>query len=698
MCRVIIDMNNPNTLVSLAYIKTNDNPLLVFCNYTLYCLLKYGDLAEYDLSDKLKDNFGLDMPKAMLKNCINILKREHKIASLSGGRGYTVQEKGRAFDIDEFENARTRLHDQEEKILQSISDFVDKTYNKQWSKDECKNYLSAFLDEEGNGARLFLYDQCNENQKSVSPSWYIAKYVNHILNERDCLEREYLEEIINGMMIYEGIYQTNDYQQNKGQKFKDTVFYLDTKLILRALGYSWQAQVLATHELIDLITKKYEGRIGIFKQTLNEVEGALNRAGKSYNAGKLIVDNELKIYSELDPTGASLFLESSSIVLERLKKEFNIFVAPDLDWDSEENRKYTIEIKEIVDYIKSQRPWKEAAINYDVEIINQINILRKNDYTIRYGGKRKLPIFLTTNTDLVYLFRNYVEQLEGSDWDIHKLPIVSDNMVLFRLWVPFAKEYTNLPALTLSRYAYAAQNPNHQYFEKLKELAIEYGNQQGIDLYNLSEIRRNKLEEILVVKTNGDFDDLTEEMVASSFDELVKMESFSLKSQVDELKVEVENRNSEIEKRNTRIVDLAAENYINKIGLWRIPIFVIKWWWIIIPVVNALIMMKIEASLTKTNNLLEISFFTILPIGIKIIFEIFFRVLDREDLRFFMLKKVIPKAWKSYSNNIISKISEEDMIYKDDILEVCREKTPIFRKYKELCGENIGSGECVKHK
>ena len=486
-------------------------------------------------------------------------------------------------------------------------------------------------------------------------------------------------------MIYQGIYQTNDYQQNKNQKFRGTIFYLDTKMILRALGYSWDAQVQATRELIALITEKYDGKIGIFQQTLNEVENALRRAGHSYEKGAPIYDFELKMYAELNPTGASLLNEASTSVLARLKSEFNVSdpSSVQFDWNSVECKRHSIDVEKISDYIKEKHEWKSGSVNNDVEIINQINILRKSNYSIRYGGKEKLPIFLTTNTDLVFTFRNYVSEALEADpsekWNVHALPIISDNMVLFRLWVPYANEYTNLPALTLSRYAYAAQNPNTQYFEKLRETASAYEKEKGIDLINLSEVRRQQLEDILVEKTNGDADQLTEEMVALSVDELIKMENISLHSKISDLEGNLDTKDTEIEKRDAQIIRLAAQPYINKLGIWKPIIYCAEIWWLWMTIAFATITSTTETYLDGSSTVKWV--IILVPVVVEVLLKIIDNIFEEKQVSKFAIRWAVKTAWKRYVNKVTSGLSHDNMRYKDQILTYCIKGTPLFEKY-----------------
>ena len=168
--RVIIDMNNRNALISLAYIETSDNPLQVFCNFILYLLLKAPEqtLRADILKDCLQDEFGISMPQQIINNCIRLMEKRGEVARLPHGAGYKIEKT--SFDIDKFEKTRLELHEHEEKLLQSLIEFVDAHYKKTWSNAEAKEYLSTFLDKEGYGAELFLKKKLELDQSHASPS------------------------------------------------------------------------------------------------------------------------------------------------------------------------------------------------------------------------------------------------------------------------------------------------------------------------------------------------------------------------------------------------------------------------------------------------------------------------------------------------------------------------------------------------
>ena len=87
-------MKNPNTLVSLAYIKTNKNPLHVFCNYVLYVLITAPNqsLRMDEIRDKLYSEFGLNMPLQMIQSCTRILRKSGELITLPDGGGYSIKD------------------------------------------------------------------------------------------------------------------------------------------------------------------------------------------------------------------------------------------------------------------------------------------------------------------------------------------------------------------------------------------------------------------------------------------------------------------------------------------------------------------------------------------------------------------------------------------------------------------------------
>ena len=263
------------------------------------------------------------------------------------------------------------------------------------------------------------------------------------------------------------------------------------------------------------------------------------------------------------------------------------------------------------------------------------------------------------------------------------MPIITDNMLLFRLWVPYAKKYSNLPALTLARYAYAAQNPDTQYFEKLRATAAKYGQENSITWFDLTEIRRQRLEDIIITRTDGVVDEITEDVVAFGINELIKMEEISLHNKIKELQHTVEEKTLDIVQRDSKIIELYAKPFVNKLGWRRMVIGAAKIWWLF-----AMALLYVGTSLVNAY----IGNYVVMPVLVGAIPGIFTFVLwvldkvsDKRDWHNFVLRLALKYVWSRYADKITHTISAEDMVYRGQILEYCIQHTPILEKYKCYC-------------
>ena len=473
------------------------------------------------------------------------------------------------------------------------------------------------------------------------------------------------------MMVLQGIRQTDDYQQSKQQKFKGTVFYLDTKLVLRALGFSWKAQVDSVREMVRLLREKYEARIGIFPQTYTEVEKALSVAGNAIKNHRPVYDLELKLYSELYPEEASMMLDYLPSLKSLLKRDLGIEEITTIDWNSGDAQWYNIETKGIADYIEEKCGWRRGAVDYDVQIINQINILRKGDYTHPYGSKSKLPVFVTSNSKLAYTFRDYITESEenGKGWSAHALPVISDNMLLYRIWLPFATEFSDLPALTLSRFAYSAQSDGVVFFEEFRKVAAGLDRTRNVDLISTTEAARRKLEDILIRETDGELDQMTSEVAATSFDECVRMEHIDLVKENRGLSERAETRESQV-------IQLLARDHVNKLRWMRLLLLAARYWWLL----GFGILFAVASAISDSVILRG---FSTVPILIQLGQFAADKFVDDRGLRFRVYDKALAYVKCRYANKISAKVEAAGYASdKDAVVDYCVAHTPVFDRLK----------------
>lgn len=82
----------------------------------------------------------------------------------------------------------------------------------------------------------------------------------------------------------------------------------------------------------------------------------------------------------------------------------------------------------------------------------------------------------------------------------------------------------------------------------------------------MSEARREKLEDIIVEKSDGEINNITNELFATSVDELIKWENIDLHNKLDIVQKNYLQQQEIIDIKNKEINDLILEPLYNKIG------------------------------------------------------------------------------------------------------------------------------------
>lgn len=676
-------MKTENTLIALAYVKETDNPLEVFCNYILICLLEAPErkLRHDELCEKVEGKFGIKIPHHMMKMCCRILEKSKKISKLAQGAGYVAQDT--EFDLRTFEDKKERLAQKERLLVNGLISLTE-DYGLTWDYEKARDCLMNFLLTRGNAVKIFSKQKVEEieREKRVPDEWYVGKYISKILDTNDD-RTEYLLDIVNGLMIYIGVYETNDYYQDCTQKFRGTDFYLDTKLILRLMGYSWNLEIEAAKEFVDLIQKEYGGNICVFEHTVGEIESALYTAAESLKKNETIVDTELRVYSALKKcTEYDLKLHSKSVrgMIEKL----GYTIKPAVEWNGTDAKHCNLDGEAIKKYIKLKHPgWKDRAIENDINAVNYINILRKGDYSVKYGGRKKLPVFITTNTQLVWGIRDYISEYGETDknvaaWNVNALPVITDNMLMCRLWLPKAKVKSSLPALTLARNAYAAQQVNTAFFEKLRIAANEIKEKHHVDVIDISLVRKEKLEELLIKNISGDIQAMSTEVIANSVDEVVKLETITLNEKIDELQIQCENHVLESQKNRENNIKSAVARFRGKIKYHKLVIRLAKYYWIFIAIIFALL----GVAVGQVKGILGCGGVYIVLTVINKIFEKAFSKNSWGDM---LISKSVKWVWRCYSITIKNGLFDFEKDLEKDIMIACIENDDLLLKYQQYC-------------
>lgn len=683
-----------NTTIALAYINTTENPLQVFCNLFIYILRTTsanGQLRIDELQNGFVNEFGLKVPIHVLKSCGIILSRKRNIQTLKNGAGYAYVAS--SFDIEKFQSDLMFRKQQEEFLIQDLRAYLA-DLNVTWTFDETRNKLVDFFVKSNYAYHLFSNGTTDSwdldiDDKKISSNWYISQYLKKLERNKGALF-DYVIDITKGLMVYIGLSQFPDYNQNQSEKFRGTKFFFDTKLMLRYLGYSWPEMVRGTRELVELLRKTYGGTICIFQHTYQEIAAALSSEIAALSPRSNVKENnELECFRRLSSYTKGKFQIDLQMLEQTICEKEKIEIVDNVDVTTSGNKRYNIAFQEFVDYIRKAHPtWKRLVVENDVNSINQINILRQENYNTAYGGKKKLPVFVTTNYALINCCRNFFVQEykdKGALFNLNHLPVVADSALTYRLWLPQASSIAtaDMPKLSLSRIVYTAQQENSTFYQKYRENLADYKDYGKISIDDLSEQYSSKLFEITARNANGDYENFTEEVLARSLDEFMKLESMDKDHKISSLEDKLQGVVESQEQTEKALIAAYTSKFERIIPIrCRLLLLLGNYWWI----VSAVVVLAISVLFALLEHVKVAS-----GVGIVISIALFFKppiekVVERLlDVTTDAVKRFFHRhSYNILVRNFQRKANADEIKYQEPILNNIAKKLDIEVPSKEL--------------
>jgi predicted nucleic acid-binding protein len=477
-------------------------------------------LIDKDLINKISEKYGFRIPINILEICQTMMVNEKRIELLENGTGYKLISK--VLDLNQLEKEFLVLKEKEERLLSNLTQYVAELDQK-WQIDDARKYLANYILKNGVAYNLFVgpYKQLTpEDDNKVEFDYFIKQYISHLLKEKgNNPNLGFLLDIVRGLVVYIGIFYNND-QKNTDKIFEGTSFFLDTNLLLRFLGYSFSARVEAANELIKAIRDDYGGTICVFEHNIREVTNALIMAANNLRDNKEVEDTELEMYRKIKHYSEADFRTAARNLRETIQQSHDFTIVQTDEIINKDNLKYCLDRKKAVEHILKSNPgWKRGkALENDIDSISYINAMRKGDYRVKFGGENRLPIFVTNNYALIRVVNEYVNDPNLNNQDVNKLatdnmPIISDNLLMCRLWIPKAWQETTPHYLTMLRNLAAVQNADLKFYERIRSMAESLEEKFKNYVIDLTEEKIEKINEILAKKSHGEYNKIDTTML-----------------------------------------------------------------------------------------------------------------------------------------------------------------------------------------
>jgi len=454
-----------NIAVSLAILKSNwDSHKDYLDSFTLFVVEALNKLNEDVISisqvyDKIEEDFCIKIPKHVLKTIFKRLKRKHILYSEQGV--YRINRE--LVNDTTFDDVQLKVLEKYKAFVHDLSEYVNTNFEKQWSGDLAEKALNYYLKEcdSFHKQSLSIYNDCcldaSVDDEDYRIRYYVAKFINHLIDNDSKLELSYLEDIIKGNMLAESLYFGNPNDINR--RIKKTKFFLDTPELLKVLGYEGLESKDISLELVYII-KELGGRLYCYDHIVEEVRGILNTCSNMINRGHLKDAYGMTLQYFINNGIKSSDIEIYISNLERNIKTLGIIIYDQDIYGKYE--KFSIDHDNLKARVDASMHYRNKdALDIDVTSINKTMMLRS-------GKKTRMieecnSIIVTDNISLFHTIREFYKEEIDSD---SLSPLIIDYQLMTLLWLKKPLEAPKLPLKRIISDSMAALQPPAEMWKK----------------------------------------------------------------------------------------------------------------------------------------------------------------------------------------------------------------------------------------
>lgn len=517
---------NPSILASYAILKVNweqperkdylDNFVLLVAEAIRH--LPQDIISISDLQSQIRNLSGFNIPQ----NTINsLLTRVQKKGYINIDHG-TYTRNPKKLEHLHFSDIQQKVLRSYELLIDDLKTFVSNNYHVTWTEQQTERLLEEYLQE---NQIILLNDLLERKSEKISdisqiepePQYIIAKYIEYLQNSQSN-ELDFLETVVKGNLLANSIFFSEPGQYQR--RFKNTSVYLDTPLIICALGYAGEPRKWPVTELINLL-KTYGAHLKIFRHSIDEIIGILSACAEKIRRKQF-----------RDSYGSSLeyfigvgFSETDIMMLiENLEQNLTNNGISIVDKPPYNDYSVSIDEEQFCKYLKTEVPYsREAPLERDKDSITAILRLRGGQSFIIFEECHAL--FVTSNLGLARCALNYPE----FNFKFGTVPLVLSDYELTNLvWLKNPKLSSNLPRRRLLADAYASTQPRESLWTKYLGTIDQLKNNGKITSDQYFILRHSiQAKSELMEKTRNDervFTEGTVEEILKSVEERIRAE------------------------------------------------------------------------------------------------------------------------------------------------------------------------------
>lgn len=440
-------------LTSLAILKVESDQrqhdyIQLFVPFILEALRDLGGLSSVPaVQEVIERRFGLRMPQGAVRTVagravrLGTAVRDHDQYALSAtGRG----------DVS-FAQVRETALEQERRAVSLLREYASKHRTIHWTDDEAEAALLEYLAQR---SVPVLAGAVGEAVLSVpagsvaNAEYVVGSFIVHLWeNDRDAFDC--VETVVKGNLLANALFFPELGQIR--QKLDHVDVYVDTPLILRALGAHGEAAQAAIRELLEMLYGLGTS-LRCFRQTFDETLGVLDATGKTMRSEGAIRAQFSGLLQTLleagrTPSDVEMMRATLARTLQDLRVEIVERPAHVLAWTVDEGAFERV----LYDDVGYRR---EETMRHDLDSLTAIHRLREGRPQLSLEESR--AILVTTNPRLVRASRHFFFGLYGRP----AMPLcLADHQLATLAWLKQPTAAPDLPRRFVIADSYAALNP-----------------------------------------------------------------------------------------------------------------------------------------------------------------------------------------------------------------------------------------------
>ena len=445
---------------ALAVIKVNwdedEDYIANFVPIVADCIRR-GEHEKISLPDTkalVASDFGLHIPQGALQTILGRMSRDGLLRRRHGAYE-RIPEALSEFDLGSEREDVVRQHNH---LVGLLVDFAAGV-GREWSEEQAERALLGYVEVLAEPVLGAVVDgePVVELPKIESEGAVVTSRFVLDLCHKEPQAFEYLATIVKGSMLANVLFLPETFSGGRA-RLSDVEVYLDTPVVLRALGYAEEQYREPVEELVDLLAGE-DAKLRIFEHTLHEVEGVLDGAAAIYRTGgkKDHVPGDVVDYFASKSLSRSDVEMDIAALSERLDAH-----AIEVVGTPERTEEIELSEKELGRALEDGVHYRlHGTMVKDLDSLAAIYRLRSGE--VRRHIESADALLVTTNTTLAHVSRAFFAEIFGH----RSVPVcMSDYSLAAIVWLMNPSQASDLPRRQIIAISYAALNPPEDVWRK----------------------------------------------------------------------------------------------------------------------------------------------------------------------------------------------------------------------------------------